>query len=100
MRERGKRKNLVGIVVGNGMDKTAMVQVSRIKKHKTYKKYLKSQSKYMAHDPQNTCRVGDRVRIVEMRPVSKMKRWRIAEIIEKSIMDQGDDKSRPMEKAK
>jgi small subunit ribosomal protein S17 len=99
MRERGKRKNLVGIVVGDSMDKTAMVQVSRIKKHRTYKKYIKSQSKYMAHDPQNTCRVGDRVRITETRPLSKMKRWRIAEILEKSIMGQ-EEASAPMEKAK
>jgi small subunit ribosomal protein S17 len=82
MMERGKRKNLTGVVVGNEMDKTAMVLVSRIRKHRTYGKYIRSQKKYMAHDPQNTCQVGDKVRIIEARPVSKRKRWQVIEVIE------------------
>lgn len=82
MKGRGVRKNLVGVVVGNAMDKTAMVLVSRLKKHKTYKKYVRSQTKYMAHDDQNRCQIGDRVKLVESRPLSKHKRWQVIEIIE------------------
>jgi small subunit ribosomal protein S17 len=82
MMERGKRKNLTGVVVGNEMDQTAMVLVSRIKKHRTYGKYIRSQKKYMAHDPQNTCQVGDKVRIIEAKPISKRKRWQVIEVIE------------------
>ncbi|MBW1772419.1 MAG: 30S ribosomal protein S17 [Deltaproteobacteria bacterium] len=82
MMERGKRKNLTGVVVGDGADKTAMVLVSRIKKHRTYGKYIRSQKRYMVHDPQNTCQIGDRVRIIESRPVSKRKRWQVIEVIE------------------
>ena len=84
MIERGVRKNFVGLVVGNKMDKTAVVIVTRIKKHKTYNKYNKSQTKYMVHDPQNRCQVGDRVRIIETRPLSKRKRWQVLEIFKKS----------------
>ena len=82
MAERGVRKRLVGTVVGNRMDKTAMVLVSRLKKHRTYGKYVRSRAKYMAHDPQNKCQVGDRVKIIESRPFSKRKRWHVVEIIE------------------
>jgi small subunit ribosomal protein S17 len=82
MMERGKRKNLTGVVVGNEMDKTAMVLVSRIKKHSTYGKYIRRQKKYMAHDPQNTCQIGDKVRIIESKPISKSKRWQVIEVIE------------------
>ncbi|MDY7038961.1 MAG: 30S ribosomal protein S17, partial [Thermodesulfobacteriota bacterium] len=57
----------------------------RIKKHRTYKKYIRSQAKYMAHDPQNRCRLGDRVRIIETRPISKRKGWQVIEIIERSV---------------
>ncbi|MBW1911852.1 MAG: 30S ribosomal protein S17 [Deltaproteobacteria bacterium] len=84
MTERGVRKKMTGVVVGNKMDKTAVVVVSRLKKHKTYKKYLRSQTKYMAHDLRNSCQIGDRVEIIESRPISKNKRWRIIEIIEGS----------------
>lgn len=82
MKERGVRKRLVGVVVGNRMEKTAVVQVSRLKKHKTYKKYVKDQKKYLAHDPQNRCQPGDKVRIIEARPISKRKRWHVMEILE------------------
>jgi small subunit ribosomal protein S17 len=83
MKERGIRKKLVGIVVSNSMDKTAVVKVSRLKKHGTYKKYVGGQKKYKAHDPQNSCHVGDKVRIIESRPMSKTKRWQVIEILEK-----------------
>ncbi len=84
MTGRGVRKKMEGVVVGNKMDKTVVVLVSRLKKHRTYKKYLRSQTKYMAHDPQNRCQIGDKVEIIESRPISKNKRWQILEIIEGS----------------
>ena len=84
MKGRGVRRKLIGVVVGNKMDKTAVVLVSRLKKHRMYKKYITTQSTYVAHDPQNSCQVGDRVKIIESRPISKTKRWLIIEIIEKS----------------
>ncbi len=84
MTGRGVRKKLIGVVVGSKMDKTAMVLVSRLKKHRTYGKYVKSQTKYMAHDPQNRCQLGDRVKIIETRPLSRRKRWQIMEVIEAS----------------
>ena len=77
MTGRGVRKRLTGVVIGNTMDKTAMVLVERLKKHRTYMKYVRSQRKYMAHDPQNMCQVGDKVRIIESRPLSKRKRWHV-----------------------
>lgn len=82
MSERGTRKKLSGVVVGEKMDKTAMVLVSRLKKHRTYGKYYREQKKYMAHDPYNRCQLGDKVSIIESRPISKNKRWRVIEIIE------------------
>ena len=84
MTGRGVRKKMEGVVVGNKMDKTAVVRVSRLKKHRTYKKYLRSQTKYMAHDPQNRCQIGDKVEMIESRPISKNKRWQIIEITEGS----------------
>jgi small subunit ribosomal protein S17 len=66
------------------MDKTALVLVERLTKHRTYNKYLKRRKKYMAHDPQNRCQIGDKVRIVESRPISKRKRWQISDIIQKN----------------
>ena len=84
MGERGQRKRLVGTVVGNQMDKTAVVLVERLTKHATYGKYVRRRAKYMAHDASNICGIGDKVRIVESRPISKRKRWQVADIIEKS----------------
>ncbi len=82
MKVRGVRKRLIGFVVSNQMDKTAVVEVSRLKKHTVYKKYVKDQKKYMAHDPQNECQIGDKVKLVETRPMSKRKRWHVMEILE------------------
>ncbi|MBW1763182.1 MAG: 30S ribosomal protein S17 [Deltaproteobacteria bacterium] len=85
MAERGVRKKLTGVVVGNSMDKTAVVLINRLTKHKTYMKYIKRRAKYMAHDPQNSCQIGDTVRIIESRPISKNKRWQVLEILESSV---------------
>ncbi len=96
MRERGVRKKLSGVVVGTGMEKTVVVLVNRLKKHKTYTKFIKRYSKYLVHDPQNRCQVGDKVKIIESRPISKRKRWQLIEIIEKSEkgnLDNGSDQA-------
>jgi len=77
----GQRKARTGRVVSDRMDKTAVVAVETYKEHPLYKKAIKRAVKYKAHDEKNECRVGDIVRIVETRPLSKQKRWRVAEII-------------------
>ncbi len=87
MTERGSRKSLSGTVVGNKMKKTAMVKVERLTKHRAYGKFIKTHSNYMAHDPNNSCQIGDKVRIVESRPLSKRKRWQVVETISKSISE-------------
>ncbi len=84
MRKRGVQKKMAGVVVGNKMDKTAVVMVSRIKKDSTYGKYVRRQTKYMAHDPKNMCKLGDTVKIIESRPLSKRKRWQVLERIGES----------------
>lgn len=81
---RGRRKVLEGLVVGDKMDKTAVVEVEDRKKHPLYGKVIRSSKKYKAHDEDNQCGVGDRVSIMETRPLSKTKRWRIVEILEKA----------------
>jgi len=83
MTERGSRKSLAGTVVSNKMEKTALILVERLTKHQIYGKYIRRRSKYMAHDPQNKCQIGDEVRIVESRPMSKRKRWQVMEILTK-----------------
>ena len=83
MAERGQQRKLVGTVMSNRAEKTVLVMVERLTKHPTYGKFLRKRSKYMAHDPQNSCDIGDKVRIVESRPISKRKRWAVADIIEK-----------------
>ena len=82
MRER--RKRLVGCVVSNKMDKTVVVTVERLKRHRLYHKVLKKSKKFKAHDAYNSCQVGDVVRIVESRPLSKEKRWVVEEIVERA----------------
>jgi small subunit ribosomal protein S17 len=76
-------KSRVGIVVSNAMDKSVVVQVSYLVAHKLYKKRIRKSSKFMAHDEKNICEVGDKVKIVSTRPLSKRKRWEVAEIIQK-----------------
>ena len=80
---RGLRKTRVGIVVSNKMNKTIVVAVERRVKDPVYQKYVKQTRKFMAHDEQNQCDVGDRVRIMETRPLSKNKTWRLLQIVEK-----------------
>ena len=84
MGERGQRKRLVGTVIGNRMNKTAVVLVERLTKHATYNKYVRRRAKYMAHDASNICGIGDKVRIIECRPISKRKRWQVVDFVEKS----------------
>lgn len=81
--ERGVRKTRIGVVVSDKMNKTAVVAVERLVKHPAYKKYIKRTSKFKAHDEKNECKVGDKVKIMETRPLSKTKRWRVVEILEK-----------------
>lgn len=76
-------KSRTGIVVSNAMDKSVVVQVTYLVAHKLYKKRIKKSSKFMAHDEKNICEVGDKVKIVSTRPLSKRKRWEVAEIIQK-----------------
>jgi len=81
--ERNLRKQREGIVTSNKMDKTITVEVQRRVKHPIYGKFVKKTSKLTAHDEQNQCDIGDLVRIMETRPISKNKRWRLTEIVEK-----------------
>ena len=87
MTERGSRKNLTGTVVSNKMEKTALVLVERLTKHRAYGKFIRRHSKYMAHDSQNRCQIGDMVKIVESRPISRRKRWNVVEIIKKANIE-------------
>ena len=82
--KRGLRKERVGEVVSSKQDKTIVVRVDRRSAHKLYKKVIIRSSKYHVHDPENSASVGDVVRISETRPYSKMKRWRLLEIVRKS----------------
>jgi small subunit ribosomal protein S17 len=80
--ERGQRQERRGVVVSSAMDKTIVVRVETLKAHRRYKKIIRRSTKFHAHDEQNEANVGDVVRIVETRPLSKTKRWRLAEVVE------------------
>jgi len=82
MSDRGIRKSRVGIVVSDKMDKTIVVKIERKAKHPLYGKTVKITKKYKAHDEENVAKVGDKVMITETRPISKDKRWRLAQVIE------------------
>ena len=82
--ERNNRKSFVGVVESNKMDKTVTVTVARLVKHRSYGKYIKRTTKLKAHDPENACNIGDKVRIVATRPLSKSKRWRLVEILDRA----------------
>jgi small subunit ribosomal protein S17 len=84
MEQRALRKTRVGVVVSDKMEKTITVAIERKVQHPVYKKYFKKTTKLLAHDEKKECRVGDRVKIMETRPLSKLKRWRLVEIIEKA----------------
>jgi len=79
------KKELVGLIVSDKMDKSVVVGVERFVQHKVYKKYIKRYKKYHAHDEQNECRIGDEVKIIETRPLSKLKRFRVTEIVKKAV---------------
>ncbi len=80
-----KQKNIkVGIIVSNKMEKSVVVKVDRYVLHPVYKKFVRKTKKFMAHDENNSCNIGDRVKIVESRPLSRRKRWVVTEIIEKA----------------
>lgn len=80
----GKRKVLTGTVVGDKMDKTVVVRVERRVTHPQYKKIIKKRKKYKAHDPENRCKVGDVVQIIESRPISSEKRWKVLRTVTKA----------------
>ncbi len=84
MEKRNLRKERIGVVVSNKMDKTIVIAVKTKMKHPMYGKFVNKTSKFYAHDEQNTCGIGDTVRIMETRPLSKSKNWRLVEIIERA----------------
>jgi small subunit ribosomal protein S17 len=84
MKERALRKTRVGFVVSNKMEKTITVAIERKVPHPIYKKYFKKTTKLMAHDEKRECNIGDKVKIMETRPLSSKKRWRLLEIVEKA----------------
>ena len=85
MGESNKRKSFVGRVISDKMDKTVVLAVTRRIAHSRYNKVVKRTTKYKAHDEKNECKVGDMVRVIETRPISKDKRWKVLEIVEKAI---------------
>ena len=84
MVERNLRKTRTGLVTSNKMDKTITVAVERKVKHPIYGKFVKKTTRFHAHDEKNECTIGDTVRIMETRPLSKLKRWRLVEVVEKA----------------
>ena len=84
MLERKRRKVRVGRVVSDKMDKTAVVVIERLVKHPEYKRIIRRRKKYAIHDEENQCREGDLVRFMEQRPISKSKRWRLVEVVERA----------------
>jgi len=79
---RNLRKTRVGIVVSDKMNKTVVVKVVRLTQHKIYKKYIKRVSKFKVHDENNECKIGDKIKIMETRPLSREKNWRVVKILE------------------
>lgn len=84
MKKRVNRRKLVGLVVSDTMDKTVVVRVERLVQDPRYKKYVRRYSKFLAHDEENACKTGDRVQIIEHRPISKRKRWMVQETLAKT----------------
>ena len=84
MTDRNRRKLRVGKVVSDRMDKTVVVSIERMVKHALYGRYVRRRSKFKVHDEKNECRIGDTVRFMETRPISKDKRWRFVEIVERA----------------
>jgi small subunit ribosomal protein S17 len=86
---RKQRKVRTGVVVNNKMDKTVVVEVSRTVIHPVYKKYIRRRKRFMAHDEENRCRIGDEVMIVESRPLSRHKRWRVRKVVKEAALPGG-----------
>lgn len=84
MGDRGNKRTIKGLVIQNKMDKTVVVRVETRSKHPMFHKYLRRHTKYKAHDATNSCNIGDMVTIVESRPLSREKRWRVQEILERA----------------
>ena len=84
MKPRGLRKTRIGVVVSDKMDKTITIAIERKVSHPIYKKYYKKTTKLMAHDEKRECKLGDKVKIMETRPLSKNKKWRLVEVVEKA----------------
>jgi small subunit ribosomal protein S17 len=82
--DRNRRKSFVGLVESNKMDKTIVVKIERLVRHSVYGKYIKRTTKLHAHDAENTCNIGDKVQVVATRPLSKTKRWRLLEVLERA----------------
>ncbi len=85
MEKRLLRRQLVGTVVSDKMDKTVIILVERLVKHRLYQKYIRRRSKFAAHDEKNASRIGDKVLIIQSRPLSKTKKWRVGKILEKAV---------------
>jgi len=85
MKKQGKKRQLIGTVVSDKMDKTIVILVETLVKHRLYQKYIKRHTKFKAHDENNTCRVGDKVIITESRPLSKTKKWRLFRVVQKAV---------------
>jgi small subunit ribosomal protein S17 len=85
MEKRLLRRQLIGTVVSDKMDKTVIVLVERLVKHRLYQKYIRRRSKFAAHDEKNASRIGDKVLIIQSRPLSKTKKWRMGKILEKAV---------------
>ncbi len=82
---KNNKKELIGLIVSDKMDKSVVVQVERFVQHTVYKKFIKRYKKYHAHDESNQCKIGDEVKIIETRPLSKLKRFRVTEIVKKAV---------------
>jgi len=82
---KSNKKELIGLIVSDKMEKSVVVRVERFVQHTVYKKYIKRYKNYHAHDENNQCRIGDEVKIIETRPLSKLKRFRVAEIVKKAV---------------
>jgi small subunit ribosomal protein S17 len=85
MKTRGMRRQLTGTVVSNKMDKTVVVLAERLVRHRFYHKYVRRRSKFAAHDEHNICQIGDKVSVIESRPISKTKKWRVNKVIVKAV---------------
>jgi len=85
MATQGNKKTLIGLVASDKMTKTVVVEVTRRMRHPVYKKYIQQRNRYKADDPENECKVGDRVLIEECRPLSKDKRWRVKQILDRAV---------------